>query len=70
MESDVIIRASDEEMEKFFLHDKILIKFMKKKKDKLQECLIRHDELPWHLKGTYTIAGLHKKIKEMKGEEK
>ena len=65
MESDIIVKATLEEMENFFDNspDVCSVKYYRMNEDETFEVRIRHAELPRQLRGEFTIPGIMKRLK-------
>jgi hypothetical protein len=67
MESNITIKASIEEMEKFFDENSVCsVRYYNLRSDGNFEAIIRHDERKQYLSGTYTIPQI---IEELQTED-
>ena len=68
MESQITIKATIKEMNKFFdKNDVCLVKYFKLKGNNTFEANIRHPERKYYLSGTYTIPQI---ISELQSDDK
>lgn len=68
MESDITIKATTDEMNKFFDENSVcLVKYFESKGNGTFKVKVRHAELDKELSGTYTIPRLIAKLQKIEG---